>query len=242
MYEQKLYSGQGTVRVAEINAGVRGKLITFGDCPAASLTPSSSKVEHKDSRTGLRAVNGTLFTEQKMQFALTVDDFKAAILAIFLRSDVEKNPGATVTDEPMRAGLETGEMVTLAKRNVSALSIEGSMGTPLVVNVDYRIESAKHGTIEILDGDKFTLAASASYTAGPTNKLQMMSKGARRYFFRIEGLNTVDGGEPVLIEFETILEPGKVLNIINDAYGSLELTGDVMFVNGSFGLVEIIGE
>lgn len=241
MSKPQLFSGQGKLYMALITAGVVGAYQFAGNVTAASLTPTVTKTEHKESTSGKRAVDDVLYGEQKVGFSFTGEDHQVSALARVLRGAVTVNAGASVTDFPLPAGAKNGDFVSLGAVNLSAILIESGAGVALVADRDYRVESAKHGLIEIIDETKFATAANAAYTSGASSSFEIMSESAQKFRVRFDGLNTVADGKEVLVEFDTLLEPAKVLQLIADAYQNYEVSGDVLFVNGSFGKVTVIG-
>lgn len=241
MNKPQLYSGDGKLRLALITAGAVGAYMFAGNVTAASLSPTAEKVDHTEKTSGNRAVDDILYGKKSVGFSGTFENFEASMLATALRGLLVEDVGATVTDQPMPAGLKAGDFVSLDAVNLSAISLKDDADVALVEGTDYRVESAMHGTIEILNTAKFVTAAKASFTSGVSRSFGIMSEGAKRFKLRFEGLNAVTDGKPVLIEFETMLEPASQLQMIADAYQSYDITGDVLFTNGSFGKVTEIG-
>lgn len=242
MDSRQLFSGRGRLFLALYTAGILGDYEFAGSVPAASLSPTTSKTEHKESETGKDAVDSILEGETKVGFTATFEDHQAKNLARALRGVVIENAGATVTDQLLPVAPKAGNYVSLGAVNVTDLEIESSAGAALVPNVDYRIESSKHGSIQILDATKFVLAAKASFTSGVSRSFGIMSEGQKKYRLRFEGLNKASDGKAVLIEFDCQLEPAKTLSLINGSeFASYELAGDVLFADGTFGKVTEIG-
>ena len=93
-----------------------------------------------------------------------------------------------------------GDILVFAKRNLSAVVIKDSTGTPktLVANTNYKL-NAKAGHIELLDittGGPYVQPFKIDYTPGASTEVGLFTAGSMEYFFRFEGLNTADANEP----------------------------------------------
>ena len=238
----QLFSGQGKLFLALIAAtGAVGARQFAGNVTAASLTPSSSEIEHKESTSGKRAVDDTLQTDTKVDFQATFENFAPDIWALALQGSVTEDDGEAVADQPLPAGLEAGDYASLGGVNVSAVTIEDNAGAPLIEGTHYRMESSAHGSIQIINPGTLVQPFKASFTSGASRSFGIMSDGPRRYKVSFEGLNTVTNGKPVLVEFETQLSPARQVNLISDEYGNYEVNGKVFFVDGRFGKITEIG-
>ncbi len=233
---QKLFRGQGKVFVALVTAGVVGAGKFLGNVTALSLTPEVEKLEHKESTSGKRAVDTTLIVSRKVSMGATLEDFSPETMAIVFQGAQTATVAGTVTGETLPAALVAGDYVALANTDVTTVVIKDSAGVAatLVAGTDYAIESAKHGSIQILNVGTYVQPFKADYGYGASIKTDIMSGGSKTYELRFEGLNTAEDDTPVLVKCRVQLDPGQKLDLIGDAFGSTEMSGDVLFNNGKF--------
>lgn len=236
---QKLYRGQGKVFVAPVVAGIVGGGKFLGNVLSLSVNTEVEKLEHKESTSGKRAVDKTIITSRKASLTATLEDFSPDTMAITFQGAKTTIASGAVVSEVLPAGLVAGDYVSLAKASVSGLVITDS-ADPLPATLDadnFVIESAKHGSLRIIDVAGLTQPLVASYTYGAAVKADIMSGTQKTYELRFEGLNTAEDDQPVLVKLRVQLDPGKTLELIGDQLGSYEMAGDVLFHNGSFGEV-----
>lgn len=233
---QQLYRGQGKLFLAQVIAGVVGAGKFLGNVTALSLTPSVEKLEHLESTSGKRALDKTIVTSRKMALAATLEDFSPDTLAIAFQGAKVETVAGTVTGETLPAGLVAGDYVALEHTDVSSLVITDSAGSPatLALGTDYTVESAKHGSIKLLNAGTFVQPLKAAYGYGASTSTSIMSGSMKTYELRFEGLNTAEDDKPVLVKARIELEPGQKLDLIGDAFGSYDLSANVLSNGGRF--------
>lgn len=233
---QKLYRGQGKMFVAPVVSGVVGASKFVGNVSALAFSPSVNKIEHMESQSGKRAVDATLIVSRKVGFSATMEDFNTDTLAVAFQGVTNTNVGGTVTAETLPAGLVAGDFVHTANTDISALVVKDSAGAPatLTLGTHYAIDSAKHGTVQILDVGTFVQPFKAAYSYGATTGVDVLSGSSKIYEIRFHGLNDADDQKPVLVRARVRLDPGDKLDLIGDQFGSYNVNGDVLFYNGKF--------
>jgi hypothetical protein len=140
-----------------------------------------------------------------------------------------------VTNEAFPDDLVVGDFVRLAQQKVSSVVIQDAAGTPatLVADTDYRIESADHGMIEILNLGAYTQPFNADYSYGGGVNVAMFTQPSPVRWLRFQGLNTADSDKPVLVELYRVqFDPIADLGLINAEYGSLQLAGSALYDAG----------
>lgn len=230
-----LVSLQGPVYAATRDAsGNPGAFRSLGDAPTFEVQLQTDTQEHRESSTGLRLQDGRLQLGKTATVNLTLDHWTAANLALALYGTSSVVASDTVTAEALPAGLAQGDFVRLAGVDVSSVVVKDSAGTPatLVLGTDYEVTSAKHGTIRILgDLSGYTAPFRADYsTAGGTN-VSMFDTAPSELWLMLDGVNTADANAPVKAElYRVLLDPvGSAALKSPDGYGSLELTGSVLY-------------
>jgi hypothetical protein len=233
-----LYRGQGKVWMGTRDAsGNPQNLRWVGNCPEAKIGLELTTIEHKESWSGQNLTDARMDTEKKASLSLTLESIQKENLQLCFRGSVTTvAAGSAITGEVLGAGVTTlavGDLLKFAKRAATAVTIKDSTGTPktLTNNVNYRL-NATAGAIEILDlttGGPFTGPLKADYTPGATTELGLFTTGSVPYFFFIEGLNTADSNNPVLIDlYKVLIDPSKQFDLITDDYAKFPIEGSVL--------------
>jgi len=227
------FSGQGKAYIAEVTNGIPGAFRFVGSVPELNIEFETDTLEHKEATSGQRLTDLRLLIEKNASVSMTLEEFDKENLALALFGDHSDLAGGSVTGESLAGGAVTlaiGDFIRLAEPNVSALTVEDSLAAPLVLNTDYRISSAAHGTIEILsDLAGFTGAFTADYTSGAAENVRMFSAGLTEKWLRFEGLNTVLANAPVLVEvYKTAFDPTEAMNLISDEVFQMVLSGSAL--------------
>ncbi|ATS92314.1 hypothetical protein DLP05_015 [Stenotrophomonas phage vB_SmaS_DLP_5] len=230
------FSGQGKVYIAERDSvtGRPGAFRFVGNVPELRISMSVDNLEHKESMSGSRLTDLRITREKTCELAFTLEDFSVENLSLGMYGATTELSGATVTAEPLPAGLKAGDYVRLDNPNVSSLVVKDGSATPvtLVEGTDYRVESAAFGTIQILTAlTGKTQPLTAAYTSTTGGKsVNMFSAPSKERWIRFEGLNTADENKPVLVElYRTTLDPMSELSLISDDLLKLELSGAVLY-------------
>ncbi len=232
------YSGQGVVLIGEYNeAGEVTGLEPVGNVPALKIGIETSSVEHKESQSGQRAVDLRLITEIKTNLSATLENFDRAGLAMALRGEYQSIAAGAVTDVPLAC--YPGKVVALPHVKISGLTLKKG-GTTLKAYVsddqpwDYKI-NAEAGSVRFNDTLATTsVSAGDALTAGYSHAAQAqvdaLTTSPQPRFLRFEGLNTVDGNNPVVVEaFRFVIDPAKELALITgEEVASFELEGSLM--------------
>lgn len=232
------YSGQGVVLIGEYNdAGQVTGLEPVGNVPSLKIGIETSSVEHKESQSGQRAVDLRLATEIKTRLSATLENFDRAGLAMALRGEYAAIAAGMATDVPLAC--YPGKVVALPHIKISGLTLEKD-SVPLKEYTsddqpwDYKI-NAEAGSVRFNDtmstasvaaGDALT----AAYSYAAQARVDALTTSPQPRFLRFEGLNTVDGNNPVVVEaFRFVIDPAKELALIaGEEVASFELEGSLM--------------
>ena len=226
------YQGQGVVMMGEYDAnGKVTGLETLGNCTSLQISPEITKAEHKESWSGMRAVDITWVTETKLSGTIQCEEWGTATLRKVLQGATTAVATGTATGETLLA--YPGKIGTLAHMGVSALTLVAG-STNLVPwadgladgEWDYKLY-ADGGSVEFAKTPvSTTLTEGVTVTAGYTYKAQTMigamaETGKRRYL-RFEGLNTVRGMEPLLLEcWQCEIDPPDNLDFLTEQEDSV---------------------
>lgn len=226
-----LFSGQGKVFAASRDAqGAPGAFRFLGNVSALEVALAQTEVDKRESTSGQRLLLKRLITGKDANLTMALDEFTPDNLGLGLYGQQATIAGSTVTDEEFPDNLVVGDFVRLAQQDISALSIEDDLAAALTENTHYRIESAAHGSIEILDLAAFTQPFTADYTYGGAVNVAMFTTPPPIRWLRFEGLNTAESDAPVLVELYNVqLNPIESLGLINDEYGALSITGAALY-------------
>ncbi len=229
------FSGQGKVFIGERTAGGDADVLRWvGDANGLSLNFDTDVLEWKESWSGQRATALRLLREKTANLSLTIQEFNRQNLALALFGDAGTTTGASVTDEVLAGGstnVAVGDYLKLLNPDVSTVVIKDSDASPatLVEDTDYRIESAKHGSIEILNIGSYTQPFTADYTYADSENIRMLTQGLTEKWIRFEGLNTANGDAPVLVEiYRSAFDPAEALEWIGDEVFEMALNGSAL--------------
>jgi hypothetical protein len=152
-------------------------------------------------------------------------------LALALYGADSSISGSTVTNEVFPT-VAVGDYVKTAKQDLSSIVIKDSAGSPatLVLDTDYQITSAKHGTVKFLSLGSYTQPFKINYTYATTTNVNMFTAGFTDRWVKFDGLNTVDSNKPCLIElYKVNFDPVAQLDLINDDIMKFELSGGALY-------------
>lgn len=234
VFNKRYFRGQGNVYYAERNplTGIQiGGFNWVGNVTTLQMTLEVQTVEHFESHTGQSLQDVMIETTKKAMFNLTMEDYNAEVLSRFTYGTQTDIAGATVTQETVVGHL--GKYVTLANINLTAFnSLTNAAGnTTYVENSDYRID-LRTGTIFILPDGDITDGQSlrATYAFGDTQKVAVLTTPNTPVILRFDGLNTVEGDSPVVIDiFKFRFKPLSQLPLIGNEISSFEVTGDALY-------------
>ncbi len=222
------FSGQGKGYLAVATAGVAGAMRFLGNVPVLDVQFETDVLEHKESTTGQRATDLRLLREKTARVAITLEEFDAANLALALFGANSSVTGAGITAEPIPT-MADGEFYHTLHPDISSVVIEDSLAAPLVLNTNYRIDSAKHGRIEFLDVSGFTQPFNIDYTFATYTNVNMLTAGLVERWLRFDGLNTADANQEVAVDlYRVAFDPTEALQLIGDELAQYVLNGSVL--------------
>jgi len=236
--ESHYYSGQGVLLIAMRDAvtGLPTGFDRLGNVPDLKVTVDQSVLEHKESQSGARATDKRLVTETKVKFSATLENFTANVLGIAQRGLTSNLAAGSVSGVDGVAYL--GKVTSFEHIQVSNVVIlKGA--TPLVAWIDdvtpydYRLNEDA-GSFEIaevpataglIEDDPITW----DYDYEAQKTIDSITEAAAEYYLRFEGLNTVDGNNPVVVElFKMSPDVLKELSLVSDAIQQITFEGNVL--------------
>ena len=222
-----LVSLQGSIYLATLSAlGKYEKPVWVGNAPTCTLQLATETTPKNESFSGNRLQIGLLDRGKTATLNLTLDEWLVQNLALGLYANHNPLAGGSVTGEALPGNLVEGEFVRLDHPFVDELELAVG-GTPLVLGTDYRVHSPAGGLIEVLTAQATGPIAAYEYAA--VDSLAMFTSRPPERWLYLDGINT-ETGEAVLVDlYRTKFNPVGELGLIHEEYGSLPLTGAVLY-------------
>ena len=248
------YLGRGAVELALID-DITGKPRDFrqvGNATAFSLNVESEKLDHRNSRSGVRTVDREIILEQKVGVTLTMDeatDFDN--VALFLSGEAEgsvANPalGLTATGLAVEvtSGLKKGRSYNLVDADGNRLmdvrgtiviktgTIAGGYGSSTTLSaLQYEIDRV-WGTVFFPEGSTATaghgvwLDYTTSTDEAPIDQVTMLTKTKQSAFLRFKAINPANSDVKLLVELHSVsLSADGDFSLIGEEFTELTLTG-----------------
>lgn len=228
------FSGQGVVSIApRLTSGLPGIFRDFGNADTFELGLTEESVERTESMSGQRLPNRKMTKSRGGTLKLKGDEFNAKNFALAVIGKItDVAAGTAVPGYSLPTGLVVGDTVALPAKNVSAVTVEDSTGTPktLTLNTNYTLD-ALSGEIKIIDittGGPFTQPLKADYTPGAHRAIGAFQDVSQEYFIRLKGVNTDTGDRGICDVYRVKLNPTKALALINSDFLDWDLDCSVL--------------
>jgi hypothetical protein len=236
MSAQDLFSFQGKVYLASRRPnGKPGPLRWVGNAPQLQLKLEIQNADKTESFSGNRLLYGRLVQSKTATVNLTLDEATAENLALGLYGTPATVPAGNVDNEPLPDALIEGDIVRLDHGHVSTLTLTDSAAPPETLNPDHwQWISPQAGLIALQDVSGYTQPFQASYQHAATINIALFTAPVPERTLFLEGINTVSGRRVNVTLYRVTFNPIEQLDLISDEWGSLSLTGAVLFdeVNG----------
>jgi hypothetical protein len=245
-----LFSFQGKVWAgSRLSNGKLSKPLWCGNVSPMTLQMATETTNKMESFSGNRLQYGRLSRGKTATLNMTFDEFLPQNVALGLWATPIDVAGSTVSAETFENGLAVGDFVRLEHPFVSSLVVTDSAGGPatLTAGTDYRLDSANGGLIEILSLGSYTQPFKAAYSYAARDSFTLFTAAPPERYILLDGINT-ETDEPVMVTlYRCKFDPVSDLGLIHEEYGSLPLTGSVLYdiVNaananlGGFGRIDV---
>lgn len=243
-----LYSLQGKIYLGDrLSTGKLSKPVWVGNAPTCQLKLTTDSSNKTESFSGNRLQYGRLQKGKTAELSLTLDEWLPQVLALGLYASVLDGVSGTASAEAFPAGLVAGDLVKLDNPFVSAVVITDSAATPATVPTNnVQVESPSAGLLKVVDPGTFIQPFKAAYSYAKTKAFTIFTAAPPERYFMLDGINTETGEAVIVRLFRVRFDPAGQLDLLNDDYGSLQLTGSVLYdvVNaananlGGFGKIE----
>ncbi len=213
-------------------------LLDLGNLPNVSFQRVISEIEHfayvASASARLKDLN--IVTDVGFKVPVTIDELFAEnwnLLMFGNGTTTTTQSGATITDELTNAPVLLDRSIFTVETNISALTIDGTGGTPTyVLNTDYELINAVTGEIKILSSGSITtgLALELNYTSAARVREKILPgndtsiKGSARLEF--EG--GINGNDVTWIVQNCELKPDGDNSLASDAPSEANLVLNVL--------------
>lgn len=226
-----LFSFQGIISLATRQPnGKPGKLIDVGNAATCQLSLSVDSTTKNESRSGQRLQMGRLITGKTATLNITFDEWKRANLPLGFYATVGTIEAGTVTAEAFPAELVAGDRIMLDHPGASSVLLTDSAAPSVPVTAGkYILEAPGNGTVQIVDPAPYTQPFKAAYSYPEGIDLALFTTPSPERYFVLDGINT-ETNQPVRVElYKVRFDPFSQTDLINDGYGTLPITGAVLY-------------
>lgn len=230
--ENRYFSGQGCVLIGP--PGTDPRLREVGNAPTFNISLTTETLEHKEAKSGSRLTDARIVVEQNGELTLVLESVLPKNLALALYGETASSVAAAGVTKSFDIATPPaiGDILALDHIDVSNVSAEDSAGVPvpLVLDTDYRIHSAAHGTIEVLsDWSTFTGPIVFTYDHTAQDATAMFKTPPPERAVVANLLNTADSNAPHRAElYRVLFNPLEELVGISDEFSQLSLTGAIL--------------
>ncbi|MBI5334742.1 MAG: hypothetical protein HZB72_09200 [Burkholderiales bacterium] len=227
------FLGQGKVLIGlRKSDGTPDLLRWIGNASAFSLSLGEETVERNESYSGNRLPLRRATRSRQGNIELTFDEFSADNEALMLIGAVtEVAAAAAVSGWTAPANAKVGSIIALPAKNVSAVAVKDSTGSPKTLPpAGYSLDAAA-GTIELLDittGGPYVQPFKVDYTPGAHKVVGAFKQATAEVYIRLNGINTDDGSRVIVDVFRARLSPTQSLPLIGDDFADFQLQGTVL--------------
>lgn len=201
----KYYFGQGKLYIAEILAnGSLGPWVWLGDVSELSGQGSETRVQHRESGSGVNAMVRDFARETGMAWNATLHQLDVDNVGRFTRSRMSAQVAGTVTGEALPDPVANGDIISLDKMNVSSLVLtDSATPTPVTLVRGTHYEYDVFGDVEILalpTSPAPTQPLLGAYSYGATKQAAFLAGVEKNYALKYKGINLAEESAPVLVE------------------------------------------
>lgn len=227
------FSGQGKVLIGpRLPSGLPGTMRWLGNASVFRLAMNEDRVERKESYSGNRLPNRAMTRGRGGEVTITFDEFsKESMAYALLAVNTAVAAGSAVSNWVAPTGFVVGDTIVLPHKNVSAVTVVDSTGSPKTLPTDQYELDAFAGTVRLLDlttGGAYVQPFKVSYTPGAVNVLGSFKLTATEVYLRMDGINTDDGSRAIVDAFRVRLSPARQVDFINDDFNDFELVGSML--------------
>lgn len=223
------YSGQGEFLLADRTPAGKPKGFEYvGNVPSMQIDIEITKFEHKESRSGQRAVDVSLVQEKRGSFTMTVEALSPANLAVGLWGQHAMVAGGAAVGESVVA--YAGKRVTLAHPNLDPNVAPVVNAGAFTEGDDYEVDYTNGVLVILEDGDiADETMLTVDYTYLGYANVEAFTVTSMEKWLRFEGINTLDGDRVTVDIFKASFDPMSGYQLINEELGQIEMRGSVLY-------------
>lgn len=221
------YIGKGPVYIKP--KGETGGFFPIGNTSVLSNSFEEEKKELPDYTSPSGGNANVLTTITGFTGSMTVHDYSADNLALFLRGTKAGVAAAVVTDEAHTTQGLDGEVIRLnfLRDTEATITVELTNNTVCVAGTDYTVEN--NGIVIIGAGNIDALGIKVTYTKAVSEVLEALTVAGQEYELWFNGVNAAQGGKLVDILYHRVkFSPAQDLNFIGDDFGSMSADFEVL--------------
>lgn len=227
------FSGQGKVLIGpRLSTGLPGTSRWLGNASVFRVGQAEDTVERKESYTGNRLPNRRMTKGRGGEVTVIFDEYSKESMAwALLATNTLVAAGSAVTNWVAPTGFVVGDTIILPHKNVSAVSVVDSTGSPKTLPPGQYTLDAFAGTIELNDittGGAYVQPFKVNYTPGAVNVLGSFKLASTEVYLRMDGINTDDGSRVICDVFRARLSAAKQVDFINEDFNDFELGGSIL--------------
>lgn len=230
------YKGQGRCYlVARDGSGNPGVMSYLGKTDnGVKIGLGTTSETRKESESGQALVDLRYEVEKNVSVEFALREIDMDVWAKVMRGLKSSIAAGTVTAEVLPT-LAVGDYVRTVKPKISSVVVKDSTGTPktLTAGVNYAVQNADAGTLKILDlttGGPFVAPYKVDYANALATNLNLLTQSAVEYWFRFDGLNTLNGNSLALVELYRVqFDPPAEFEVKGEAPSLLTISGSALY-------------
>jgi len=230
MFKQEYFRGRGKLFVAPIVDNVVGSFRWFGNVPAFGPTFNTTTIQHKESYSGIDAVDLRLPTENVMNISAELEVFNRENIALATRSKLKVLASGVGFLSTSPLVLKVDDIWVLPHQSVKNVVVNDSAVTPVVVDSTDYVLDLVFGTVTVVDPVGYTLPWKITYDTDEVEIMAIFSQPLQEVALRFQGINIAMANRPIAAEiYRVALDPTKEFGLITSGdLGKIQLEGTAL--------------
>jgi hypothetical protein len=230
-YSFKPFSGVGIMSMYRRNAATGLPLAAgydLGEGSKLSISQNVPKVELNTSRDTQRGVAFSMAQSKAGSVSIELRTISDPVLALLMAGTwTEAVAGSAVVGWVAPAGTLVNEIIKLPAKNLSAVVVKDSAGSPATVPVAKYNLDAVAGTLQMLDITGYVLPFKVDYTPGAIKTLGAFKAADEDLILLFNGTNAQDGSRAIIEVFKFRPTPEGEFGVITTEYGTYQINGSI---------------
>ena len=227
------FSGVGIVSMYPLGVGgAIGGGFDLGEAPVFKTSQEVPAVELNTSRDTSRGIAYRMAQSKGVSLEIQLRTLSDSNLALLLGGSwTETAAAGAVSNWVAPTGLLVGQVIKLPARNVSAVVVEDSTGSPKTLPTQQYELDAVAGTIKLLDittGGPYVQPFKVDYTPGAVKTLGALKATDTEYHVQLSGSNAYDGARGIFEGFKFRFAAEGEADWISEEFGTWTLRGSLL--------------